>query len=224
MARSENGRATAVDDEGAATILLMLSGGIDSTYLLYDYLQATRHRIHAHHISIRYPHQQRWRAEDPASERVVAWFRRNLREFEYTTSRFDLDFHRIGWDSDLQLLVASKVALNLGAHRIRLALGWCADDLERRPVRERLELGITAEIWRSLRRSTGRTNLDEAIAMPIIEQHLRKVDLISRLPRELFLLTWSCRSPSFLDGTPHPCGRCHACQSRLDHAGATAGE
>ena len=55
------------------TILLMFSGGLDSTYLLYYYLSRTSLPLHVHHISMRYPHQQRWRAEDPASESIVAW-------------------------------------------------------------------------------------------------------------------------------------------------------
>jgi 7-cyano-7-deazaguanine synthase in queuosine biosynthesis len=200
----------------------MLSGGIDSAYLLYDFLDRTTHRVHAHHISIRYPHQERWRAEDPASEKVVAWCRRKLRDFEYSTSRFDLDVHRVGWDSDLQLLVASKVALNLGPDRITLALGWCTDDLERPPVRERMGAGITPEIWRALCRGTGRPNLDQAIALPIVEQALTKADVMARLPAELLALTWSCRTPGFVGDAPHPCGGCHACLLRSGRKGAPA--
>lgn len=198
------------------TVLLMFSGGVDSTYLLYDYLRTTTERVHAHHISLRYPHQQRWRAEDPACERIVDWCRENLRDFEYSTSRFDLDFQRIGWDSDLQLLVASKVALNLGPERITLALGWCSDDLERPRVRERQERGVTPRLWEALCESAGRPKLDRKITMPIVERGLSKADLIAELPDELFHLTWSCRNPVFSGGTPRACGECHACRLRVD--------
>jgi 7-cyano-7-deazaguanine synthase in queuosine biosynthesis len=200
--------------EAATTVLLMLSGGVDSTWLLHHYLGETNQRVHAHHISMRYPHQERWRAEDPACERIVAWCRENMREFEYSTSRFDLDFHRIGWDSDLQLLVASKVALNLGPGPITLALGWCAEDLERPRVRERQERGVTPALWRALCESAGRPNLTRDIAMPIVERRLSKADLVAQLPDDLLELTWSCRSPVFTDGTARPCGRCHACGVR----------
>jgi 7-cyano-7-deazaguanine synthase in queuosine biosynthesis len=200
--------------ETSELILLMFSGGIDSTYLLYDYLRSSHHRVHAHHISIRYPHQVRWRAEDPACDRIVVWCKEHLRDFEYSTSRFDLDFHRIGWDSDLQLLVASKVALNLGPEHITLALGWCTDDLERPRVRERQERGITPALWEALCRSTGRPNLDTRIAMPIVERGLCKADLIAELPSELLDLTWSCRMPVFAGDTPRTCGECHACRLR----------
>ena len=198
-------------DYSCETILLMLSGGIDSTYLLYHYLRDTEHRVHAHHISIRYPHQQRWRAEDPACEKIVEWCRANLREFEYSTSRFDLDFHRIGWDSDLQLLVASKVALNLGDGPIVLALGWCVDDLERPRVRRRQELGVTPEIWRALCRSTGHPHSSSKLSFPLIEAGITKTDILRMMPVELLRLTRSCRSPRFEDGECRPCGSCHAC-------------
>ncbi|MGD2045982.1 MAG: hypothetical protein PVJ80_16620 [Gemmatimonadota bacterium] len=207
-------------DEGAVgapqTVLLMFSGGVDSTWLLHHYLSETDLRVHAHHISIRYPHQKRWRAEDPACEKIVDWCRNNLRGFEYSVSRFELDFHRIGWDSDLQLLVASKVALNLGPGPITLALGWCTDDLERPRVRERQERGITPRLWEALCESAGRPLLSRTIAMPIVEQGLSKKDLLDQLPDGLLELTWSCRNPVFTHGTPRPCGECHACGLRGD--------
>lgn len=197
-------------------VLVMLSGGIDSTYLLYDYLRRNTHLVHAHHISVRYPHLQRWRAEDPATERVVAWCKENLRGFGYSTSRFDLDFPMIGWDSDLQLLVASKVALNLSPWRVTVALGWCTDDLERPRVRDRQERGVTPNLWRALCRSVPDANLNEEIAMPIVERGLSKTDVVAELPEELLALTWSCRRPTFADGEgqPAPCGECHACLLR----------
>lgn len=207
--------ASDIRAEAPETVLLMLSGGVDSTWLLQHYLCGTSHRVHAHHISIRYPHQQRWRAEDPACDAIVDWCRKNLRDLDYSTSCFELDFHRIGWDSDLQLLVASKVALNLGPGPITLALGWCTDDLERSRVRERQERGVTPRLWEALCESTGRPNLSRRIAMPIVEQGLGKADLLSQLPEELLGRTWSCRNPVFTDGTPRPCGECHACGPRV---------
>lgn len=205
--------------EAPETILLMLSGGVDSTWLLHHYLRDTDHRVHAHHISIRYAHQERWRAEDPACERIVAWCRDRFRDFEHSTSRFDLDFHRIGWDSDLQLLVASKVALNLGPGPITLALGWCTDDLERPRVQARQERGTTPRIWEALCESAGRPRLNRTIAMPIVERGLGKADLVAALPAELMELTWSCRKPVFVHGTPRPCGECHACGLRIEASG-----
>ena len=199
----------------AETILLMFSGGIDSTYLLYHYLRDTSHPVHAHHVSIRYPHLQRWRAEDPASEKIVGWCKENVRDFEYSSSRFDLDFTRVGWDSDLQLLVASTVALNLGPGRITVALGWSTEDLQRPQVRDRQDRDVTTDLWHALRKSLVGTDLNEEIAMPIVERGLSKADVIADLPTELLGLTWSCRRPKFVDDIPRPCRACHACRQRL---------
>jgi 7-cyano-7-deazaguanine synthase in queuosine biosynthesis len=196
------------------TILLMFSGGIDSTYLLHHYLRDTNHPVHAHHVSVRYPHWQRWPGEDPASESIVAWCKQNLRDFEYSKSRFDLDFPDVGWDSDLQLLVASKVALNLKDRRITVALGWCAEDLQRAQVRDRQERNVTTDLWRALRQSVVSADLNEEIAMPIVERGLSKAEIIAELPKELVALAWTCRSPRFADDIPHPCGTCHACMLR----------
>jgi len=210
------------DDDGWAeapeTVLVMFSGGVDSTWLLHHYLRDTSRRVHAHHISIRYPHQQRWRAEDPACDAIVDWCREHLRDLDYSTSRFDLDFHRIGWDSDLQLLVASKVAMNLGPGPITVALGWCTEDVERPRVRERQERRVTPRLWEALCESVGRPNLSRHIAMPIVEMGLSKADLLEQLPEALLERTWSCRNPVFTDGVPCPCGECHACSLRAEGA------
>ena len=204
------------------TILLMFSGGIDSTYLLYHYLRHTSHPVHAHHISFRYAHWPRWRAEDPASEKISDWCRENVRDFEYSTSRFDLDFPDVGWDSDLQLLVASKVALNLRGRRITFALGWCTEDLQRAQVRDRQERNVTTNLWRALCRSVVDADLNQEIAMPIVERGLSKADIIAELPEELVALAWSCRTPRFEDDVPRPCGRCNACRLRASAAGQPA--
>jgi 7-cyano-7-deazaguanine synthase in queuosine biosynthesis len=201
------------------TILVMLSGGIDSAYLLYDYLLNTDLPVHAHHISTRFPHD-RWRAEDPAAERVVEWCRSKLRSFEYSTSRFDLDLPSVGWDSDLQLLVASKVALNLGATRVTLALGWSADDLDIAQIRDRIDRRVVATHWHALCQSAYRhAVLNEEIATPLVERGMSKQDVVSALPSELVSLTWSCRRPVFTDSGPRPCDECHACLSRLAATG-----
>jgi 7-cyano-7-deazaguanine synthase in queuosine biosynthesis len=199
---------------GSGTVLLMLSGGVDSAYLLQDYLARTEDRMHAHHVSLRYPHQQRWRVEDRACRAIVAWCRRHLRDFEYSTSRFDLRFRGIGWDSDLFLLVASKVALNLGPGPVQVALGWCVDDLERPIVRDRVERGVTTRIWRALHESIAAPHVAVDLAFPLVERGLTKAELVDGLPQELLELTWSCRQPDFSAQPPRPCGSCHSCRLR----------
>ena len=77
----------------------MLSGGLDSCYMLYYYLTQTDHDVHAHYISLRYPSESRWREEDIASRKIVEYCR-SIRVFDYTESRFDIGFKRyVGRDS-----------------------------------------------------------------------------------------------------------------------------
>ncbi len=200
------------------TVLLMLSGGLDSTYMLYHYLTQTNLRVHAHHISIRYPHLQRWRAEDSAVTRIVAFCRERYRDVEYSESYFGFDFKQhVGWDSDLQLLVASKVVPNLNAERITVAIGWCVEDLERPEVAERAQRQVTPNLWRALHASISfRESINPELAMPLVGRGVTKVDILRQLPRELLDLCWSCRNPAIqAEKKPAPCGQCHACLLNL---------
>lgn len=199
-----------------STTLVMLSGGLDSTYLLWHVLQNTRGPVHAHHISLRTPNEPRWAEEDAATLKVVEWCRRELRPFDLTESRFDISFTRyVGRDSDLQLLVAAKVAPNLqGA--VRVALGWQKDDLDNALFRERFNRGLTQAVWQSLCESMdgewGR-GVHRALWFPLIDAGIGKTEMLERLPPELLAVTWSCRSPLKSDfGLSSPCGVCAPCR------------
>lgn len=195
------------------TILLMFSGGVDSTYLLYHYLTETVNPIHVHHISLRYPQFQRWKMEDPAAQKILAYCVKNCRNFDYSESRFDLEPMRlVGLDQDLQLLVAAKIGPNLPGERVTLALGHCADDYDTPEARERVRLGIMDNLWLALRKSCSEgEKLSPERAKPLIDINLTKKDIIERMPPELLRLCWSCRCPDFVGEVGLPCGCCQTC-------------
>ncbi len=196
------------------TILLMFSGGVDSTYLLHHYLAHTDHPLHVHHISLRYPHLQRWRMEDPAVRSILGYCRERYRDFDYSESRFDLDaFNLIGWDSDLQLLVASKVGPNLPGDGVTVALGQCLGDLESPEVQERFRRQTMSKLWLALRESVLKgEKLNPDLARPLIDLGLTKADIFQKMPADLLRLCWSCRKPDFAGEVGSPCGYCQACQ------------
>jgi 7-cyano-7-deazaguanine synthase in queuosine biosynthesis len=198
-------------------VLLMLSGGLDSTYMLHHYLTETEFQVHAHHIAIRYPHLPRWQQEGPAVKKIVAYCRHNYRPFEYSESYFGMGFtHDVGWDSDLQLLVASKVVLNLPPDPTFVALGWCEADLARPEVAARSAQEITPNVWRSLWASIGsRPHIERELAMPLVDMKLSKTDIAKRLPMDLLKLCWSCRAHAAA-ASDRPCGQCGSC--RVNHA------
>ena len=194
------------------TILVMLSGGVDSTFMLYHYLTQTEDAVHVHHISLRYPSEPRWPEEDAASRKIVEYCR-EIRPFGYSESRFDLGFRRfVGRDSDTQLLVAAKVAPNLEGE-VHVALGWQYRDIEA-TVQRRYD--VSQKLWQALCDSMDAPfgeRVSRKLLFPLYELKVAKREMIRLLPHELLRLTWSCRRPVRSEnGISRVCGTCHACR------------
>ncbi len=200
-------------------ILLMLSGGVDSTYALFKYLTETSLPVHVHHISMKVAEEPRHMLEDVACGRIVN-FCGGFRHFSYTESSYGFDLPYTGWDADVQLLVGARVAANLEAKRVTMVLGINADDMAREEVAERAKRNVIFDLWDAQIASIdedrrGRTN--PAIHLPF--KTVYKHEMIREMPRGLFHLTWSCRKPEHREGPTEsgrdfPCGKCHACVAR----------
>jgi len=195
------------------TILLMLSGGVDSARMLHHYLAETDLPVHAHHVSIMNRIENRWRQELLAVQRIVQHCQARYRPFGFSRSACDFTAlpRYIGWDSDLVFLAATRVAVNLPGERIRVAVGWSADDLKRAVVRERMERGVPHRVWEALRDSVDHAGrLDHELDLPLLD--LSKAEIVRRTPGELLDLAWVCRRPLVESGQARPCGICHACR------------
>lgn len=68
-------------------ILVMWSGGIDSTYVLAKLLKDTKHQVHAHHICLVNP-EHRDRAETEAIKKLMPRLQA-IREFTYSETLID---------------------------------------------------------------------------------------------------------------------------------------
>lgn len=202
-------------EQSQQTILVMFSGGIDSTFMLYHYLINTDYKIHVHHISLRYPSEPRWKEEDIASRKIVELCK-NIRKFEYSESRVDFGFYKyVGRDSDTQLLMASKIAPNIKG-KISLALGWIHSDHLEDIENGRAKSKVTEKLWEALCNSMDLDfgkNINRKLLFPLVNMKLSKKQMIQILPNELLRLTWSCRKPSkSKDNTSIPCGKCNPCK------------
>lgn len=194
----------------------MLSGGVDSCYMLFYYLTQTNYAVHAHHISLRYPSEPRWEQEDIACRNIVEYCRL-IRPFDYTQSRFDIGFKRyVGRDSDTQLMVAAKVAPNLKGD-VHLALGWEKSDFELEVNRQRAKNKVTENLWNALCDSIDYPlgeHISRTILYPLMELDMDKGKMIAALPDELVKMTWSCRRPvKDADDNIIPCGVCKPCMT-----------
>lgn len=69
-------------------ILVMFSGGLDSTTALYKLLKETNHNIYAHHIILK-DKSDRWKYELKASRDIIKYLK-NIRPFDYSESTVDL--------------------------------------------------------------------------------------------------------------------------------------
>lgn len=196
------------------TVLVMFSGGVDSTFMLYHYLKNTDFKIHVHHISLRYPSEPRWKEEDISSRKIVE-FCRNIRPFDYSESRVDVGFYKyVGRDSDTQLLMASKVAPNIKG-KVSIALGWLYSDYQDDILNGRATGRITEKLWEALCDSMDKNlgeNVDREILFPLIDMKISKKEILKAIPQELLILTWSCRRPvKDNKNISRPCGKCHPC-------------
>lgn len=195
------------------TILLMLSGGVDSACMLHHYMTETSLPVHAHHVSIMNRIENRWRQELHAVKRIVEHCRGKYRPFGFSRSACDFTAlpRYIGWDSDLVFLAATRVAVNLPGERIRVAVGWSADDLKRAQVQDRMRRGVPHRVWEALRDSVDHGGrLEQELDLPLLG--LEKDEIVRRTPREFLDLAWVCRRPRVKDGRSAPCGVCHACR------------
>lgn len=195
----------------------MFSGGIDSTYVLYQALTQTSLAVHTHHVQLVNQVEPRWKQEHKAVSDILSICLR-YRQFSHSSSMFSHSpQHRIlGWDSDIQLLAASRVAPNLPRNtptsKIWVVLGWTKDSLSREIVRDRVDRNVVPDLWKALCNSlpgTSRECVSDQILFPLL--HLTKVEIIHGLPTNLLELTWSCRTPNM----DKPCGECHACRLKF---------
>ena len=188
------------------TTLVMLSGGIDSAYALWDTLAHTDHLVLAHHVHFR-NREDRHVPEARACRNIVKWLLENCREFDYRETVID---HRgmafFGID-----MIAVGFEAGLAAHNFRLKhdrkvdtwrVGACADEPGWR------------DRWAHVLACCEATSFPHAPPAYADVPEITKAEQVRRMPRELAAMTWGCRTPLWRESTPLPCGRCHTCEWR----------
>ena len=197
--------------------LVMFSGGVDSTYLLWKLLTETDHHIHAHHISMRTAAENRWEMEGQATTHIWTELLK-IRPFDVSSSVLDLDtLPYTGWDSDAQLYIGARVAAAIKADNVQLMLGITANDAKRPVIMNRVKRNVLGNLWTALRESIDdeqRGRINPEVAFPI--KDMTKRQIVEHLPTNLRQLTWSCRLPVKVQGMTVPCGTCLPCQVLQD--------
>ena len=188
--------------------LLVLSGGLDSAYILWKYAQVVTDRpIHTHHIHL-YPNwSQRLGVEDVAVRKQIEYLNR---EVSVRTSTVDTSSGgAVIRDITLAVLLSATAATERGCEYILVG-----DDLPssaRRnledsildPYKERMNKAM-AEYVRAVTEDT----VDICMGM---ETHLVK-EAYNEMPEDYLALVSSCRNPQSKHGRVSQCRECHSCK------------
>lgn len=193
--------------------LVLLSGGLDSAYLLWDMAAHSDAMIHVHHVIIKTRREPRWQPELNASRNIVAYIRQNYRHFDYSESLFEFRHDNfIPYDIEVCLYIAANVAKNLKG-RISVVSGRVKDDVPDASVMMRIE--ENHRMWAFATR--GYKNIDPVVGNPLADKY--KAQLIQELPAQLFKIAWYCRHPVGPTGERtgnsnsiwRPCNKCKSC-------------
>jgi len=185
-------------------ILLMFSGGLDSTAVFLQLLKRDR-KIHVHHMNLRNA-EKRARAEAPAVRNILKYMRNEIGksvrgDFIYSESTHEYPVYndRFMWDSDIVSFMAGSICLSNPWIKY-VALGFTKSD-------SNPGIGIRVERANKI---LGAFSANVTKIYPV--RDLTKKQIFYAMPEDLRNLTWSCRMPKYIDGIAIPCDKCPTCE------------
>ncbi|USG59735.1 hypothetical protein NBZ79_11155 [Sneathiella marina] len=204
-----SGQKIKLDRSKRTSTLVMLSGGIDSVYVLAKLLKETDDIVIAHHVHM-VNDEGRFKAEAECCKKIVKWCRDNLRDFGYSESAIDhrglfamgFDIIAIGFEAGI---INRCFEGKFGKAVDRWVTGWCAE--------EKAVPGRAPHIEAICAASSYPLSAPEYFHLPVIP----KADQIRYLPDDLLDLCWTCRRPIWNeDGSFDECGICITCELMKD--------
>ena len=179
-------------------ILLMFSGGLDSTAVFYKLIKENK-SLYVHHMHLG-NEENRMEAESIAVKKVCNYMKQ-FGNFIYSESHHDLPTFgkNFMWDSDLYNFMAGSICKSVRDIEF-VALGMTKSDLSP-SVSERANRGT--KIFESFGSSAQKI-------YPVVE--MTKKEICDYLPEDLRKLTWSCRTPIYEGDKILKCNKCKACR------------
>ena len=177
-------------------ILVMFSGGLDSTGVLWKLLNEKK-SLHAHHLYL-VNKENRAQAEDKAVKSIVEYMKK-INEFTYSESYHEHPAYNgnFMWDSDIYNFIAGTICLSLRSIE-EVAIGRTKSDLG---VDQRAERGTKIL-------HTFNPNIKKIY--PVGD--MTKKQIYEMLPEKLRNLTWSCRTPIYEENHIKNCEKCKTCK------------
>lgn len=177
------------------SILVLLSGGLDSTGVLWKLIHS-KEELLVHHLYLSNK-ENRAEAEAIAVKGIVKYIKK-IRDFHYTESfheypSFNGNFM---WDSDIYNFVAGTICLSAKTIK-EVAIGRTRSDVgfDQRAERGTQMLSILAP--------------DVKKIYPVAD--MKKKEIYDMLPEDLRKLTWSCRTPIYVNDDIKMCYSCKTC-------------
>lgn len=176
------------------SVLLMFSGGLDSTGAFYKLIQS-KEELLVHHLYLSNK-ENRGDAEAIAVKNIIEYMKK-IREFSYTESYHEYPAYNgnFMWDSDLYNFVAGTICLSAKSIR-EVAIGRTKSD-------------------EGLDRSERGTKILNVLS-PDVKKifpvgNMTKKEIHDMLPEDLRGLTWSCRKPVYKENSIETCKKCKTC-------------
>lgn len=175
----------------------MFSGGLDSTGVLWRYINGTE-SIHVHHLYL-VNRENRARAEDRAVAEIVAHMKK-VRDFGFSESYHEYPsyYGRFMWDSDIFSFMAGSICLSMRSVK-EVAVGMTLSDMRS---------GLSSRVERANKIFDAFGTRAKKV-YPLVE--MTKKQVYDMLPDELRKMTWSCRTPIYEGDDIRECGRCKTC-------------
>ena len=202
-------------DIDESNTLIMFSGGLDSTGALWQLLQDEENKVHIHHLHL-INKENRAKAEHRSVKNILSYVSKSYR-IKYSESyheypsysyieKLNLDTKEIKVnqnsiiDSDIYNFMAGTICLSLPSIK-SVAIGRTKSDSEEISTMARATIGTS--ILKLLA-----PNVEKIY--PVV--HLTKTEIYNILPKKLRDMTWSCRSPVYInEETIKECGKCKTC-------------
>jgi 7-cyano-7-deazaguanine synthase in queuosine biosynthesis len=180
-----------------AKTLIMFSGGLDSTGVLWKLIHTDKD-LYVHHLYLANK-ENRAEAEDKAVKSIIEYIKK-IRDFSYSESYHEYPSYNgsFMWDSDLYNFIAGTICLSVKEIE-EVAIGRTKSDAGSQ-INNRAARGT--KIFESF--DTGARKV-----FPV--KDMTKKEIYDMLPEDLRKLTWSCRTPIYLENDIKKCGKCKAC-------------
>lgn len=198
-------------DHDDSNILLMFSGGLDSTGALWNLLQDSKHRIHLHHLHL-FNQERRAKAENIAVKNILSYLSKKYNTIKYSESYHQypsylhidnntkVTYQNFMFDSDIYNFIAATICFCLPDIK-KVAIGRTKSDHNSDVIERAVRGNKLLEIFAP--------NIEKIYPV----EHLTKCEIYNILPKELRDMTWSCRTPVYniKENIFKECKKCKTC-------------